>query len=111
VRREAEEALALAQRLAHEAHVPLLQVAQAPVDQPPRPGRRAGADVLLFQERHPQAARGGVAGDAGAVDPGPDNYEVEGDGGGRLGADRAVFSAVDHAQATRSRSLSWKLAM
>ena len=51
VRRDVQQPLALAQRLAHERHLEVLQVAQAAVHEPRRAARRAGADVALVDEQ------------------------------------------------------------
>ncbi len=77
VRRYVEELLALGEGLAHEVELVVLQVAQTAVDQAGRPLGGPVRDVALVQEQHLQAAHGGVPGDAGAVDAGPDHDEVE----------------------------------
>src|SRR5918998_803232 len=78
VRRYMQELLALGEGLAHEVDLVVLQVAQAAVDQAGCPLGGPVGDVALVQEQDLQAAHGGVAGDAGAVDAGPDHDEVEG---------------------------------
>ena len=76
VRGGGEQHLALDQRLAHEAELVIFEVAQAAMDQ--LAAARAGAlgEVVLLAQQHPQAAAGGVAGDAGAVDAAADDQEV-----------------------------------
>jgi hypothetical protein len=50
MRRQPEQPLAFAQRLAHEPEVVLLQVAQSTVDETPGPCRHAAAEILLLQQ-------------------------------------------------------------
>ena len=61
-----QQALALAQRLVHEADVAVLQVAQPAVHQLRRLGRGARGEVVALDQRRAQAAGGGVEGHAGA---------------------------------------------
>ena len=76
VRRGGEQHLALAQRLAHQAEVQLLEVAQPAVDE--LGARRGGVrgEIVLLAQHHRQAAPRGVAGDAGAVDAPTDDQQV-----------------------------------
>ena len=60
MRREPQQPRPLGERLADEPDVELLEVAQAAVDQAAGPRRRPRRDVVLLDERDPQAARGGV---------------------------------------------------
>ncbi len=83
VRREALQALALAHRLEHQAHVTLLEVAEPAVDQLRRPARRAGREVAALYERHSEPAHGRVARYAGAVDAAAHYEDVE-----RIAAER-----------------------
>jgi ElaB/YqjD/DUF883 family membrane-anchored ribosome-binding protein len=69
---------ALAQRLAHEAELLLLEVAQPAVDQLARARRRAGREVTRLDQRHRQTARGGVERAARAGRPAADDEHVEG---------------------------------
>ncbi len=78
VRGQLHELRALEQRLAHEAEVEVLQVAQAAVDQLRRAARRARREVAPLDERHAVPARGGVEGHAGTGDPPADHDQVVG---------------------------------
>ena len=92
VRRQPDHELALQQRLAHEAQVEVLQVAQAAVDELARAARGAGGVVGLLDERDRVAARGRVERDAGAGDPAAHDHHVE-----ALGAQRGYgVGAGDH---------------
>ena len=72
----AQQDLALRQRFGHQAKLELLEVAQAAVDQLGRGRRsRAGKVAALDQQRR-QAAAGGVARDAGAVDAAANDEEI-----------------------------------
>ena len=77
VRRRGEHDLALAQRLAHQREVVELEVAQAAVDQLGAGRRGVRGEVVLLAEQRAQAAAGGVARDAGAVDAAADDEQVE----------------------------------
>ena len=77
VRGERGVDLALEQRLADEAEVEVLQVAQAAVDELARARRGAGGVVGLLDQRDRVAARGGVERDAGAGDAAADDEHVE----------------------------------
>ena len=78
MRGDPQQRLALAHVAPHQAEVEELQVAKATVDEPCRPGARARGEVVLFDERHREAAEGGVAGDAGPDDPPADDEEIDG---------------------------------
>ncbi len=72
-----QQYLAFAQGLVHQAKLAMLQIAQAAMDQLAA-GRGGGAgQVGLLAQRHPQAASGGIDGDAGAVDAAPDDEEID----------------------------------
>ena len=93
MRREADHELALEQRLAHEAQVEVLQVAQAAVDELARAAGGPGGVVGLLDERDRVAARGRVEGDPGPGDAAPHDDHVE-----ALGAQRGDgVGAGDHA--------------
>ncbi len=77
MRRRAQQHLALAQRLAHQPELALLQVAQAAMDQLRGCRRGAGRKVVLLDEHDLEAAAGGIARDAGAIDAAADDGEVE----------------------------------
>ena len=82
VRREAlRQQSPLVQRLADEAEVEALQVAQAAVDQLAGAAGGAGGEVALLDERHGEAATGGVERDAAARDAAADHEHVEHLGG------------------------------
>ena len=78
VRCHLEQQFAFAQRLAHESDVAAFEIAQAAVDESPRPGGDSRADVLLLDERDGESALGGIPGDAQSVDAGADHDDVEG---------------------------------
>ena len=71
-----QQHLALGQRLAHQPERAVLEIAQAAVDQLGRGRRGAGGEVVLLEQQHAQAAAGGVARDAGAVDAAADDGEI-----------------------------------
>ena len=72
-----EQQAALVQRLAHEADVEMLEVAQTAVDQLARAARRAGGEVALLDQSHGQAAARRVQGDAAAGHAAADHEDVE----------------------------------
>jgi hypothetical protein len=72
-----EQQRALAQRLAHEPELLLLEVAEAAVDQLAGARRGAGGEVTRLDERHRQAARGGVERAARARRAAADDEDVE----------------------------------
>ena len=71
-----QQHLALGERLGDQAELVLLEVAQAAVDQ--LGGRRRGraGEIAALDQQHRQAAAGGVARDAGAVDAAADDQQV-----------------------------------
>ncbi len=69
---------ALAERLAHEAEVELLEVAQAAVDQLAGAAGGARGEVARLDQRHRQAAGGGVERSRGADDAAADHDDLEG---------------------------------
>ena len=77
VRRQLDHQLALEQRLAHQAEVEVLQVAQAAVDELRRAAAGARGEVGLLDQRHAVAARGRVERHPGAGDPAADHQHVE----------------------------------
>ena len=82
VRRTAQQPLALGQRLAHEAELVVLEVAQATVDELGARRRGVRRQVVLLAQQHPQATARQVARDAGAVDAAAHHQHVGVDGGG-----------------------------
>ncbi len=77
VRGQVDHQLALHQRLAHQAEVEVLQVAQAAVHQLRGPAGGARRVVALLDQRDAVAARGRVQGHAGAGDAAADDHHVE----------------------------------
>nr|BFE67468.1 hypothetical protein GCM10020092_007690 [Actinoplanes digitatis] len=61
----------------HEVQLELFEVAKAAVNQLAGSAGRAGGQVAGLDERHAQAARGGIQGGAGAGDPAADDEDVE----------------------------------
>ena len=76
VRRQLEQHLALGQRFGDQAKLVMLEVAQPAVDQLGAQRRRVRGEVILFHQQHRQAAAGGVARYAGAVDAAADDGEI-----------------------------------
>jgi hypothetical protein len=68
---------ALAQRLTHETHVPLLEVPQPTVNQLARAARRPRRVVALLDQRDGQSASRAIEGTAAACDPSTDYHDVE----------------------------------
>ena len=66
-----------AQRLADQAELELLEVAQAAVEHLRRATRRPGRVVARLDQRHPQSAGGGVERRAGPDDSAADHDDVE----------------------------------
>ena len=92
VRREGDHQLALEQRLADEAEIEVLQVAQAPVHELARAARGPARVVVALEQRDAVAARRGVEGDPGTGDAPADDDDVE-----LLARERAEgVPAVDH---------------
>ncbi len=77
MRRHAQQHLALIQRLAHQPEGAVLEIAQAAMDQLGGGRGGAGGEIVHLDQQHAQAAAGGVAGEAGAVDAAADDGEVE----------------------------------
>ena len=76
VRSQACQAPALVQRLAHESQVPVLQVAQAPVDQLRGRGRGGAGPVALLDQGDPQAAQRRVVGRPRTIDAATDDEQI-----------------------------------
>ena len=68
---------ALVQRLAHQTELQLLQVSQAAVEHLRTAAGGARGEVPCLDERHPQAAGGGVQGSAGTHHAAADHHDVE----------------------------------
>ncbi len=77
MRRRAQQHFAFAQRLAHQAKFVMLEITQAAVNELGRRRRGTGGEIVLLDQDDAQAAAGGVARDAGAVDTAADDSEVE----------------------------------
>ena len=77
VRRHPQQHLALAERCVHQAERAVFQIAKPAMDQLRGRRRRARRQVVLFEQHDLQAAPGGVARDAGAVDAAADDREIE----------------------------------
>ena len=57
--------------------MPMLEIANAPVNEPRRTAGRSAREVVSLDERRAQTAHRGVAGDAGPGDAATNNEEVE----------------------------------
>ena len=77
MRRHPQQHLAFVQRGAHQPQRAVLQIAQAAMNELGGRRRRAGGEVVLLEQDHPEAAPGGVAGNANAVNAAPDDGEIE----------------------------------
>ncbi len=76
VGRGGEQDLPLDERLAHQGEVILLEIAQPAVDQFGAGRGGVRCEVILLAQQNSEAASGGVARDAGAVDPAADDQQV-----------------------------------
>ena len=98
---------ALAQCLAHEAEVALLEVPQPTVNELARPTRRSRGEVPLLDQTHRQAAARSVESNAGPGDPATDHHHVEALG---LSPDKAPLAfygpepGVRHAEQSTARA-------
>ena len=72
----AQQDLALGERLAHQLELVLLEVAQPAVDQLGGRRRRGARQVVALHEDRRQAAAGCVARDAGAIDAAADDQQI-----------------------------------
>ena len=77
---EPHEPVPFGEALAHQGELAIFEVAQAAVDEPGGPGRRAGRDVGRVDDDDRRPGQGKFPGDRGPVDAGPEDD------------DRAVFS-------------------
>ena len=77
VRGDAQQALALDQRFAHQAEFEELEVSQPAVDQLGTRGRSAGGEIRLLHQRDFQSTPGGVARDARAVDAAAHDEKID----------------------------------
>ena len=76
MRRGPQPDVALPERRADAKQRPALQHLEIAVDQPRRGLRCAGAEIALLQQDHAQAASGGVARDADAVQASADDSKI-----------------------------------
>ena len=74
---DAQQDVTLLQRLAHQAELVVLEIAQAAMDELAGRGGGRARQIALFDEQHAQAAAGGIARDADAVDPAAHDQQVE----------------------------------
>ena len=87
-----EQHLALDQRLAHQAKLVIFEIAQAAMDELARARRGAFGEIVLLAQQDGEAAAGGIAGDAGAVDAAADHGEVDQPVIGSAACDRRLSS-------------------
>ena len=76
VRRGAQQHFALLQRLAHQAELVILEVAQSAVDELGAGGRGVGREIVLLAKQDGQTATRRIARDAGAVDATADDEQI-----------------------------------
>ena len=76
VRRDAQHHLALGQRLRHQAKLVVFEVAQPAVNQLGAGRGGCRGEIVLLGEQHLEAATGGIARDARAVDAAADDGDV-----------------------------------
>ena len=100
-RDDARERMALGVRLAHEADVAHLQVAQAAVDQLGGRARGLAGEVAALHERDAQAGARSEPGDGAAHDAAADDEQVEGGAERVEDAVARVVCAADASQVTR----------
>ncbi len=77
MRRISQKALTLVQRLVHQRHVALLQVAKPAVDQFAALGRRSGCEVVLVDDCNAKPASGSVECHARTGDAASNHQEIE----------------------------------
>ena len=90
VRSKRQQPFALAQRLADEAELEVLEITQPAVDEPRRRAAGPGADIAALDEQHLDAAERRLARDRRPIDPRPNNNELV-----------ARLSVARHASASR----------
>ncbi len=79
VRRDGfDEHPALAQRLAHEGEIELLEIPEPAMDQLRGSARGSGGEVAFLDEAYTQPTRRGIESDPGPGDTAADHHEVEG---------------------------------
>ena len=76
MRRGPQPDVTLGQRRTDTEKRSALQHRQIAVDQPRRGRGRGGAEVALLQQDHPQAASGGVAGNADTIQSAADDRKI-----------------------------------
>src|SRR3546814_3178045 len=97
MRRHPQQRFALAECLAHQAELVMLQIAQAAMDQLGG-GRGGGAgEIAAFGKDHRQTATGSIAGDAGAVHAATDDKEI-----GRFRHHQSTVRSEEHTSELQS---------
>ena len=76
-RGEVAQEFALAQCMINEAKLPLWQVSEAAVNQLRGTRGSRAREVARLDQRNTQSAQGRIARDCGAIDPAPDDAEIE----------------------------------
>ena len=61
----------------HQPKLTMFEVTQSPMNQSGGPARGSAADIAFVQQDNFQPSHGSIARDAGAVDAGADNDQVE----------------------------------
>jgi hypothetical protein len=76
MRRNAEQHLALGQRLAHQPECEVLEIAEPAMDELCRGGGGCAGKIPLLAEMNAQAPPGSIARNAATIDAAPDDGEV-----------------------------------
>ncbi len=84
VGRDAEEDAPLPVRFPHQPELALLEIPEAAMDQPARPGARAGGEITLLDEHGGKAPHRGVPGDPRPGDAATDDQQIERPGAQRV---------------------------
>ena len=71
--RQSHEPVAFGEAFADEADLAIFQIPQPAMDEPCRPGRGTGGDVVTIDDDHVHAGKREFPGDGGAVDPRPEH--------------------------------------
>ena len=77
VGRESQESVALGETLAHQRQLPILQIAQATMNQPRRPAGRPGGDVVGIDHDDGEAVENEFPGQRRPVDAGPEDHDID----------------------------------
>jgi hypothetical protein len=78
VRCLSEQYFALDERLTHKAELEVLKITQAAMDELGARGRCSMTEIAHLGEQHRKSAAGSIDGNADAIDPAADYYEVVG---------------------------------